>query len=114
MYVVNIQVLSEILVSKGDTHRFQILLYSVEYLFRVVVVLRECFVQIPAYRDLELLRTLQDLFEKAAYPGRLRVCVAWQHGKKERLANSITRRSNIEILTFPANISQGPNWMHGQ
>jgi len=37
------------------------------------------FVQIPAYRDPELVPTLVDLIEKAQAPRRLRVGVCWQH-----------------------------------
>jgi hypothetical protein len=36
------------------------------------------FVQIPAYRDPELVPTLDDMIEKAAYPDRLRIAVCWQ------------------------------------
>ncbi|NID15192.1 GlcNAc-transferase family protein [Luteibacter yeojuensis] len=41
------------------------------------------FVQIPAYRDPELLPTLVDLVDRATLPGRLRVSVCWQHDESE-------------------------------
>lgn len=41
------------------------------------------FVQIPAYRDPELVPTLVDLIEKAQAPRRLRVGVCWQHDEGE-------------------------------
>ena len=41
------------------------------------------FIQIASYRDPELRNTLKDLFDKAQYPDRLKVCVAWQHTSKD-------------------------------
>lgn len=38
------------------------------------------FVQIPAYRDPELVPTLKDLTEQAQHKERVRVVVCWQHG----------------------------------
>ncbi|SEM99920.1 Glycosyltransferase (GlcNAc) [Luteibacter sp. UNCMF331Sha3.1] len=43
------------------------------------------FVQIPAYRDPELIPTLVDLVQKARYPERLRAGVCWQHDEGERV-----------------------------
>ncbi len=70
----------------------------------------DCFVQIPAYRDTELVPTLRDLFSQAANPERLRVAVAWQHSKDESLPRSLFRWKNLEILPIPAHESRGPNW----
>ena len=37
------------------------------------------FIQIAAYRDPELVPTLNSLFDNAEFPDNLTVCVAWQH-----------------------------------
>ena len=42
------------------------------------------FVQIPAYRDRELLATIEDLMRTAAVPRRLRVAIAWQYDQTEQ------------------------------
>ena len=42
------------------------------------------FVQIASYRDPELNNTLDYLFKNAKYPDNLRVCIAWQHSKKDK------------------------------
>jgi len=39
------------------------------------------FIQIAAYRDPELIPTLDDLLSNAKYPDRLKICIAWQHSK---------------------------------
>ena len=44
---------------------------------------RRVYVQIPAYRDRELLRTVQDLTNTAMNADRLRVAIAWQYGQDE-------------------------------
>ncbi|MFI8718742.1 GlcNAc-transferase family protein [Stenotrophomonas sp. NPDC077464] len=49
-------------------------------------VQRRVFVQIPSYRDPQLIPTLIDLIENASAPGAIRVVVCWQHGPDEDLA----------------------------
>ena len=71
----------------------------------------QIFVQIPAYRDRELLPTITNLFEQASQPQRLRVVVAWQYGYEElQLEKHLSRWPNLELLKFPAAQSQGCNW----
>ncbi|HEX6284149.1 MAG TPA: GlcNAc-transferase family protein [Pyrinomonadaceae bacterium] len=71
----------------------------------------QIFVQIPAYRDRELLPTITNLFEQARQPQRLRVVVAWQYGAEElRLEKHLRRWPNLELLKFPAAQSEGCNW----
>ena len=71
----------------------------------------QIFVQIPAYRDRELLPTINNLFEQASRPQRLRVLVAWQYGEEELpLEKELSRWPNLELLKFPAAESQGCNW----
>lgn len=70
----------------------------------------QIFVQIPAYRDRELLPTITNLFEQASQPQRLRVIVAWQYGYDElQLEKHLSRWPNLELLKFPAAQSQGCN-----
>jgi hypothetical protein len=69
------------------------------------------FVQIPAYRDSELLATLEDLMRTAERPQRLRVAVAWQYGEGEVGHEVALRRwDNVELKKIPAARSQGCNW----
>lgn len=69
------------------------------------------FVQIPAYRDRELVATVDDLMRTAADPTRLRVAIAWQFADDERhLARQLTRWPNVEVLPIPARDSRGCNW----
>jgi hypothetical protein len=76
---------------------------------------RRIHVQIPAYRDAQLLPTVADLVRKAARPERLRVSVAWQYGAGERLVGDALRRLGpVEVLPIPAAESQGCNWARAE
>lgn len=68
------------------------------------------FVQIPAYRDTELARTLTALFARAARPDELRVVVLWQRAEHETLPVSLRRRENLELIEVPYTESLGCNW----
>lgn len=46
---------------------------------------RKIFVQVPSYRDRQLIPTLTDLVENASDPGGLRIVVCWQHDTDETL-----------------------------
>lgn len=71
----------------------------------------DLYVQIPAYRDRELLPTLQDLVRTATEPGRLRVAVAWQFGEEEaHLEDALRACPQVELTAIPAARSQGCNW----
>ena len=71
---------------------------------------RTIYVQIPAYRDSELPRTIHDLYRKADRPEKIRTVVVWQHGEGESLPRATTSLSNVQIIPFPASSSKGPNW----
>jgi len=60
------------------------------------------FVQIASYRDPELIPTLHDLIQRAAFPQRLRIVVSWQHGPDETLA-SFFRLGFLHWQLQPAN-----------
>jgi hypothetical protein len=69
------------------------------------------YVQIPAYRDRELLPTLRDLFRQAHSPQNLRVAVAWQYDPSEAaLERALRAAGPIELDAIPAAESQGCNW----
>lgn len=44
---------------------------------------RTIFVQIPSYRDPQLLPTLKDMIENAKSPFLLRIVICWQHGAEQ-------------------------------
>ena len=43
------------------------------------------FVQVAAYRDPELMNTLNDMLEHADHPENLHICVCWQHGPEQTM-----------------------------
>jgi hypothetical protein len=71
---------------------------------------REIYVQLPAYRDKELSDTLIDLYAKAQNPERLRTCVLWQRGPRERLSTAALKLPRLQIIEVPAAESKGCNW----
>lgn len=68
------------------------------------------FVQIPAYRDRELSKTLLDLYAKASRASRLRTVVVWQHDGDEILDPRVHRLPSLELVDVPARDSEGCNW----
>jgi hypothetical protein len=69
------------------------------------------FVQIPAYRDRELLPTVADLLRTARHPERLTVCIAWQYGDDELpLERTLRHLGPVDLLKIPAAESRGCNW----
>ena len=68
------------------------------------------YVQIPAYRDSELPKTLLDLYAKAASPERLRTCVIWQRAPDETLPPEVRALPGLELIELAADSSEGCNW----
>jgi len=78
------------------------------------------FVSIPAYRDPEVITTLEELFKKAKYPQRVIAGVCQQidelkdHAFDVRATTSNVLRKylpqNIRILTLPASEAKGPSY----
>lgn len=68
------------------------------------------FVQIAAYRDPELLPTIQDALSKAKYPADLRFGVCWQHGDEETAMRTFTGHSQFRIDDVPWRQSHGLGW----
>jgi hypothetical protein len=74
----------------------------------------EIFVQIAAYRDPQLVATLDSLFAQAHCPDRLRVCVCWQHSRSERLPPRWRSARQVEIIDVDHRTSRGANWARRQ
>lgn len=72
------------------------------------------FVQIPAYRDSQLVATIDSLFDNAVAPENLNVWICWQHAKSETLPARIHSHKNIQILDFDYRSSQGVGWARHQ
>lgn len=69
------------------------------------------FVQIPAYRDRELVSTVEALYREARRPERLRVAIAWQYHPEELpLEHALRRWEGVDLLKIPAAQSEGCNW----
>ena len=70
------------------------------------------FVQIAAYRDPELLPTLRDLFSKARYPDRIKVCIAWQHSTEDLWdnLNEFKDDTRVNIIDIDYATSTGACW----
>lgn len=92
---------------------------------------RRVFVQIPSYRDPQLIPTLIDLAENAAVPAAIRVVVCWQHGEDEdlgsfeesgirlestrsiegRMTHALNVRGvTIELIDVPFHEAEGAGW----
>jgi glycosyltransferase involved in cell wall biosynthesis len=67
------------------------------------------FVQIASYRDPELIKTLDSMFENAQHPNLLKVCIAWQHDKDESLGK-YAEDSRVQIIDIPYEESEGACW----
>jgi hypothetical protein len=76
----------------------------------VFAVKNEIFVQIAAYRDPQLVHTLDSLFDQARHPDRLRVRVCWQHASGEALPSRHLGRDAVEIDAIDYRRSKGANW----
>lgn len=70
------------------------------------------FIQIAAYRDPELLPTLDNLLHNARYKKRLKICIAWQHSAEDKWDNldKYKNNSNFNILDIPHLESEGVCW----
>ncbi|WP_115512500.1 MULTISPECIES: GlcNAc-transferase family protein [Xanthomonas] len=67
-------------------------------------------VQIPAYRDPQLVHTLDSVFEQAANPDRLRVSVCWQCAPRDRLPHRYADMPGLRIDRVDYRDSRGANW----
>ncbi len=70
----------------------------------------DIYVQIPAYRDAELVPTLRSLYATAAHRQRLRTRVLWQRGPHDVLPPDVLALPGFEVEAVPAARSEGCNW----
>jgi len=70
------------------------------------------FIQIPSYRDPELIPTIEDCLEKAKYPDRLTFGICWQHHKEDEWDNldKYKDNPNFRIIDIPWDESKGLCW----
>lgn len=68
------------------------------------------YVQIPAYRDKELVQTLREVFGKAKIKSRVFVAVFWQREAHETLPDDLLRNKRLTVFEVPYWESKGCNW----
>ena len=70
------------------------------------------FIQIPSYRDSELLSTIKDCINKAKYPENLRFAIAWQHSNEDDWDNIDLYKHDdrFQILDIDYKDSLGVCW----
>lgn len=73
----------------------------------------EIFVSIAAYRDLDLIPTIEDCLAKAQHPERLRFGVCWQHGPDEVLEKWLTV-PQFRVRDVDWRDSRGPCWARAE
>ena len=72
------------------------------------------FIQIAAYKDPELIPTLEHCLSKAKYPENLIFCIAWQHDINDQSMAKYKDNPNFKILDIPADQSKGACWARNQ
>ncbi len=71
------------------------------------------FVNIPAYRDAETARTVEDLFAQATHPERVFVGICWQYlvgTDAETFSQAPPRPAQVREVAVPAEFSEGACW----
>jgi len=70
------------------------------------------FISIAAYRDPELLPTLDNLLSNAANPDRLTICIAWQHSEEDKwdTLDKYKDDPRFKIIDIPYNEAEGVCW----
>ena len=74
---------------------------------------KKIFIQIAAYRDPELLATINDCIEKAMYPHRLVFGICWQHDETESLGKYV-KDKRFKIIDINYKQSKGCCWARAQ
>ncbi len=73
----------------------------------------EIFVSIAAYRDPDLIPTIEDCLGKARHPERLRFGVCWQHGADEDLTKWLTGKQ-FRVVDVHWRDSRGQSWARAE
>jgi len=71
------------------------------------------FIQMAAYRDPELVNTLEDLLATAKHPENLRICIAWQHSDDDVwdiIPEKFWNDKRFNILDIPYEQAEGVCW----
>jgi len=68
------------------------------------------FVQIPAYRDSQLVPTIDSLLNNAQNNERLQVWICWQHSANETLPKALRSKNNINVIDVDYKQSRGVGW----
>jgi hypothetical protein len=75
---------------------------------------KSIYVQIPAYRDTELVPTLFDLLETADDPDSLRIAIFWQRAEEDEMPDALRRHPCVELIERDYRESQGCNWARAE
>jgi hypothetical protein len=70
------------------------------------------FVSIAAYRDPDLVPTIQDCIRRARWPGELRFGICWQHGEGDTPPDADPRR--MRVIDVPWQASRGACWARAE
>lgn len=68
------------------------------------------FVQIPCYRDAEIVSTIRDCIAKADNPKRLRFGICWQKNPDDTYLSEFQNKDEFKILNFHYRESRGVCW----
>jgi len=71
------------------------------------------FVQIAAYRDPQLIPTIENLLKNAKHPENLRICVAWQHAEEDTwdvIPEEYLNDKRFNFLDIPYKEAEGVCW----
>lgn len=68
------------------------------------------FVQIPSYKDTQLVYTLDSMLDNACNKERLKINICWQHDEADKLPIKFIRNKNIKIIDVDYRESKGANW----
>ncbi len=71
------------------------------------------FVSLAAYRDPQLVPTVEDCLRKASFPARLRLGICWQHGDED-LPPHLWTDPRLRILDVPWQNSRGACWARAE
>ena len=72
------------------------------------------FIQIPSYRDPEIIPTILDCIDKADNPDRLRFGICWQRDSEDSSLSKYEHEENFNILTTNYKASRGVCWARHQ
>ncbi len=74
------------------------------------------FVSIAAYRDPELLPTLENLLENARHPEDLVICIGWQHSKEDKwdTLKKYKKDPRFKIIDIDYKESKGVCWARSE